>query len=221
MDAAHPAQDEPRTVVLIDDHAVVRAGLRRVLEELPGYEVTGEAGTLRDGLEKVEVKRPTLVIMDIGLPDGSGIDSLPQLLAKGHGCRVLILSMHDEPSYVEQAFAAGAHGYLLKDAAETELASAIATIVAGERYVYPPLGAKLAQAALDRANDPLTPRERDIARLLALGHTNQEVASQLFLSVRTVETHRSHLMGKLRLDSRADLVRWALKEGLLDDSPSS
>ena len=203
-------------VVLVDDHAVVRAGLKRLLEDHPQFAVVGEAGTVRDALEKVEVKRPDIVVMDIGLPDGNGLDALPDVIAKGRGCQVLILSMHDEPASVERAFAAGAHGYLLKDAAETELVAAMSALAAGERYVYPPLGARLAQAAVDKSNDPLTPREHDIARLLALGHTNQEVAAQLFLSVRTVETHRSHLMGKLSLSTRADLVRWALDAGLLE-----
>lgn len=203
-------------IVIVDDHAVVRAGLARLLEDREGIDVVGEAGDARSGLERIEVTRPDVAVLDIELPDGSGLDLVPDIMRRSAGTRVLILSMHDEPQFVEAAFAAGVHGYLLKDAADSELVAAIETLQAGERYVYPPLGARLAQAALDRANDPLTGREREIARLLALGHTNQEVASQLYLSVRTVETHRSHLMGKLRLSSRAELVRWALDEGLLD-----
>lgn len=137
------------------------------------------------------------------------------MLAKSTGTRVLILSMHDEASWVQEAFAAGAHGYLLKDAAETDLIEAIRTISSGETYVQPSLGARLAKAALAGPSDPLSDREREIARLLALGHTNHDIASQLYLSVRTVETHRSHIMTKLRLDSRAELVRWALDSGII------
>jgi two-component system response regulator NreC len=210
-----PAARELR-VLLVDDHAVLRAGLRLVLGAVDGISVVAEAGTVRDALEQAEVKRPDVVVLDVDLPDGSGIDMLPELLrVTRSAARVLILSMHDEPRYVEEAFAAGAHGYLLKDAAETELVAAINVLAAGEEYVYPPLGARMLQAARRGPDDPLTDREREIARLLALGHTNQEIAGQLFLSIRTIETHRSHLMGKLRLKTRAELTAWALERGLL------
>lgn len=208
--------DAPRIrIVLVDDHAVVRAGLARVLESHDGIEIVGQAGTIKDASERIEVTRPDVVVLDLELPDGNGLDLLPEIERRLPDTKVLVLSMHDETSYVQNAFAAGVDGYLLKDAAEAELAAALKAISSGERYVYPPLGARLAQAAIAQADDPLTPRERDIARLLALGHTNQEVASQLYLSVRTVETHRGHLMSKLGLHSRAELVRWALNEGLL------
>lgn len=207
-------------IVLVDDHAVVRAGLRRLLDEAEGdhLHVVGEAGTGKAALEIVEIKRPDIVVLDVELPDADGVELLPQLQRKARPqARFLILSMHDEPERVQQAFAAGAHGYLLKDAAEGELLAAIAAIHEGEQYLYPPLGASLMRAVNQGPSDPLTDRERDIARLLALGHTNQEIAAQLYLSVRTIETHRSHVMNKLRLDSRAELTRWALTAGLLDD----
>lgn len=209
--------DTDQTIVLVDDHAVVRAGLRRLLEDAEGVTVVGEAGNGRDALEVVEVKRPSVVLLDLDLPDTSGIDLLPEIQRVSRGAsQTLILSMHDEAKYVERAFAAGADGYLLKDAAESELVAALATLRAGERYVFPPLGAMLARAAMAGPSDPLTERERDITRLLALGHTNQEIASQLYLSVRTIETHRAHIMSKLSLNSRADLTKWALKNDLLD-----
>jgi DNA-binding NarL/FixJ family response regulator len=204
-------------IVLVDDHAVVRAGLRRLLEDAPGVEVVGEAGTAKEAVEQVEIKRPDVVVLDIGLPDADGLDIVETLRAKGRGSRVLVLSMHDEPERVERSFAAGADGYLVKDAAESELVAALESLQRGERYLYPPLGAALIKAASAPPADPLTDREREIVRLLALGHTNSEIAGQVHLSIRTVETHRAHAMAKLRLGSRAELVRWALDRGLLED----
>lgn len=225
MDASpqHGAGDEPEqvTVVLVDDHAIVRSGIRRMLDEAPGIRVVGEAGTGRDAIERVDISRPTVIVLDIELPDADGIDLIGELLAKGRGSRVLVLSMHDEPSYVERAFAAGAEGYLVKDALEGELVAAIEQLARGQRYLYPALGAAMAHAAVAPPADPLTDRERDIVRLLALGHTNVEVGTLLHLSVRTVETHRAHALAKLRLDGRAALVRWALERGLLDEHRST
>jgi two-component system response regulator NreC len=204
-------------ILLVDDHAVVRAGLRVLLDETPGFEVCGEAGTAKDAVELVEIRRPDVVVLDIGLPDADGLDIIETLRAKGRGSRILILSMHDEPARVEQAFLSGADGYLIKDAAEGELVAAIEAMHRGERYLYPPLGAAMIKASMAPPADPLTDREREIVRLLALGHTNAEIAQQVHLSVRTVETHRAHSMAKLRLSSRSELVRWALNRGLLDE----
>jgi two-component system, NarL family, response regulator NreC len=132
----------------------------------------------------------------------------------------LILSMQDDPAYVREAFAAGASGYVLKEAADAELVAAVREVAAGQRYVHPTLGARLVAAEADERarleEDPLSEREHEILRLLALGHTNQEIASQLYLSVRTVETHRAHIMQKLRISTRAELVRYALERGVLD-----
>lgn len=203
-------------VVLVDDHAIVRAGLATLLERSDGIEVVAQAGTVALALEKVEVTRPDVVVLDITLGDDDALESLPELLRLGRDPRVLILSMHDDVAHVQAAFAAGAHGYLIKDSATDELVEAIRALARGERYVHPVLGARLAQAATAPPADDLTDRERDVVRLLALGHTNTEVAGQLFLSVRTVETHRAHAMSKLRLASRAELVRWALDHDLLD-----
>lgn len=211
-----PLDTSTTRIVLVDDHAVVRAGLRHLLDDAPGFEVCGEAGTGHDALEVVEIKRPDVVVLDIGLPDVDGLDILEQLRVKGRGCKVLVLSMHDEPERVERSFNSGADGYLVKDAAEGELVAAIEALQRGERYLYPPLGAAMIKAASAPPSDPLTDREREIVRLLALGHTNAEIAGMVHLSIRTIETHRAHAMAKLRLSSRAVLVRWALEHGLLD-----
>jgi two-component system response regulator NreC len=207
----------PIRILLVDDHAVVRAGLRHLLADTGTIEVCGEAGTGRDALEQAEIKRPDVIVLDIGLPDVDGLDLVEQLRAKGRGSKVLVLSMHDEPERVERSFAAGADGYLVKEAAEGELVAAIDALVRGERYLYPPLGAAMVKAATAPPRDPLTDREREIVRLLALGHTNVEVAATVHLSIRTVETHRAHAMAKLRLSTRAELVAWALERGLLDE----
>jgi DNA-binding NarL/FixJ family response regulator len=183
--------------------------------------VVGEAGTGREALEQVEVKRPGIVVLDVDLPDVPGLELIPELVRKARDARLLILSTCDEADCVEQAFELGAHGYLLKDAAERELLAAVTALAGGNRYVYPPLGASLADAASREPNDPLSCRERALARLLGLGHTNQEVAASMFLSVRTVETHRAHLMEKLGLGARSELTRWTLEQGLLDERSGS
>ncbi|MCW2923024.1 MAG: response regulator transcription factor [Thermoleophilia bacterium] len=201
-------------VVLVDDHVIVRAALARLLDA-HGIDLVGQAGTVKDALEVVEVTRPDVVVLDIDLGSDNSLEAIPQMLSHAHQPRVLILSMHDDPATVQASFAAGAEGYLLKEAAESDLVDAIAALARGERYVHPALGARLARAALDGPTDTLTDREREIVRLLAFGHTNQEIAKQLFLSVRTVETHRAHSMAKLRLTSRVELVRWALDAQLL------
>jgi len=206
---------DPTRVVLVDDHGIVRAGLRRLIAETDDFDVVGEAGTLRDAIETIEVKRPDIVVLDITLGDDDSLAAMPDILKKARDAKILILSMHDDAEHVQHAFGVGVHGYLLKESAETDLVDALRTLGRGERYVHPTLGVRLAQAALRGPEDPLTDRERDIARLLAMGHTNQEIASKLFLSVRTVETHRAHVMTKLSLKTRAELVQWALDRGLI------
>lgn len=206
-------------ILLVDDHAVVRAGLRRLLEDSEGFDVCGEAGTAKDAIELVEIKRPDVVVLDISLPDADGLDIIDTLRTKGRGSRILVLSMHDEPERVERSFMSGADGYLVKEAAEGELVAALEALQRGERYLYPPLGAAMIKAATAPPADPLTDREREIVRMLALGHTNAEIAAQVHLSIRTVETHRAHAMAKLRLSSRSELVRWALDRGLLETRP--
>ena len=207
--------EKPIRIVVVDDHGVLRAGISRLISERDDMHIVGQAADISGAQEKVEVTRPDVLVLDISLGSENSLDALPAMLVKSSSTRVLILSMHDDPAWVQEAFAAGAHGYLLKDAAETDLIDAIRLIHGGETYVQPALGARLARAAMEAEADPLSDREREIARLLALGHTNQEIANQLYLSVRTVETHRAHIMTKLRLDSRAELVQWALDSGLI------
>ncbi len=154
------------------------------------------------------------------MPGKSGIEGIPALLQSASETKVLVLSMQDDPRYLREAFEAGASGYVLKEAADTEVVDAVRAVAAGERYVHPALGARLVQAEAEERRraeeDPLSDREREVLRLLALGHTNQEIAKMLYISVRTAETHRAHIMQKLRLSSRAELVRYALAEGLLE-----
>jgi two-component system response regulator NreC len=209
-------------VLLVDDHAVVRSGLRRVLEAEDDIEVVAEAGDLREAVFEARAQKPDVILMDVVMPGASGIEATPEVLKEAEDAKVLMLSMQDDPHYVREAFAAGASGYVLKEAADAEVVDAVREVANGGRYVHPALGARLIQAeAQERAQaeaDPLSDREREVLRLLALGHTNQEIAKMLYLSVRTVETHRAHIMQKLRLTTRAELVRYALDQGLLDDT---
>jgi len=207
-------------VLIVDDHAVVRSGLRLLLDAEEDLEPVGEAGSARDAVFQARALKPDVILLDIVMPEQTGLDVLPQLKHESPDVQVLILSMQDEPRYVREAFAAGASGYVLKEAADTEVVAAVREVAAGGRYVNPELGARLVAADTEAAKraeeDPLSDREREVLRLLALGHTNQEIAKQLYISVRTAETHRAHIMQKLRLTSRAELVRHALAQGLLE-----
>jgi two-component system, NarL family, response regulator NreC len=207
-------------VLIVDDHAVVRAGLRLLLDAEDDIETVGEAGDAREAIFEARSTKPDVVLMDVVLGGKSGIEVTPELLHEEPEARILVLSMQDDPRYVREAFAAGAHGYVLKEAADTELVTAVREVARGGRYVHPTLGARMAAAdaaAADAAeHDPLSDREREVLRLLALGHTNQEIAQMLYISVRTAETHRAHIMQKLRLETRAELVRYALAQGLLE-----
>jgi len=207
-------------IVVVDDHAVVRSGLRLLLGAEDDMEVVGDAGNVRDAVFEVRAAKPDVVLLDVTMPGESGIDGLPKLLHEAPETKVLMLSMQDDTSYVREAFAAGARGYVLKEAIDAEVVSAVREVAEGNRYVHPALGARMvaadaaAQAAV--AADPLSDREREVLRLLALGHTNQEIAKQLFISVRTAETHRAHIMRKLQLSTRAELVRYAIEHGRLE-----
>jgi two-component system response regulator NreC len=212
-------------VLIVDDHAVVRSGLKLVLEAEDGIEPVGEAGTARDAVFEARSTKPDVILLDVVMPDQSGLEIIPTLLQEHPEVRILVLSMQDDPRYVREAFAAGARGYVLKEAADNEVVAAVREVASGGRYVHPELGARLVAAESEerrRANeDPLSERESEVLRLLALGHTNQEIAKQLFISVRTAETHRAHIMQKLRLSSRAELVRYALERGLMENPPPS
>jgi two-component system response regulator NreC len=211
-------------IVLIDDHAVVRSGLSLLLNGEDDIEVVGEGGSAQDAVFRARALKPDVMLLDIVMPGESGIEVLPKLLKESPETKVLVLSMQDDPSYVREAFAAGARGYVLKEAVDEEVVAAVREIANGGHYVHPALGARMVAAeAQERAAaeaDPLSEREREVLRLLALGHTNQEIAQTLYISVRTAESHRAHIMQKLRLTTRAELVRYAISHGLLTEEPS-
>ena len=207
--------------VVVDDHAVVRSGITLLLDREQDIEVVGDAGNARDAVFHARALKPDVILLDVVMPGESGIDVLPRLLKESPESKVLVLSMQDDPSYVREAFAAGGSGYVLKEAADEEVVAAVREIANGGRYVHPALGARMvaaeAEARAAAEADPLSEREREVLRLLALGHTNQEIAKMLYISVRTAETHRAHIMQKLRLSTRAELVRYALSQGLLEE----
>ena len=208
-------------VLIVDDHALVRSGLRLLLESEEDITVEDEGGTADDAVRLARLHKPDVVLLDVSMPGRTGLDAAPEIREAAPKAQILVLSMQDDPSYVREAFASGASGYLLKEAADSELVSAVREVAGGKRYVHPALGARLAAAEAEAeakaAADPLSDREREVLRLLALGHTNQEIAKMLYISVRTAETHRAHIMQKLRLSTRAELVRYALQQGLLED----
>jgi two-component system response regulator NreC len=206
--------------VVVDDHAVVRSGIKLLLDRERDIDVVGEAGSAKDAIFTVRALKPDVILLDVVMPGESGIEVLPKLLKESAETKVLVLSMQDDPSYVREAFAAGASGYVLKEAADEEVVAAVREIADGGRYVHPALGARMvtaeAEARAAAEADPLSEREREVLRLLALGHTNQEIAKMLYISVRTAETHRAHIMQKLGFSTRAELVRYALSHGLLE-----
>jgi two-component system response regulator NreC len=214
------AADDTTTVFVVDDHAVVRSGLKLLLTREADFDVVGEASTAAEAAARVAAINPDIMLLDVTMPGESGIEALPRILAAAPETKVVVLSMHDDPMYVREAFALGASGYVLKEAADSEVVAALRQVASGGRYVNPELGARMVAAEVQSRReaeaDPLTDREREVLRLLALGHTNQEIATMLYISVRTAETHRAHIMQKLRLSSRAELVRYALAHGLLE-----
>jgi DNA-binding NarL/FixJ family response regulator len=203
------------SVLIVDDHEIVRAGIRHRLETEPDIAPVGEAGTAEQAIVRARALQPNLVLLDLLMPRKSGYEAIPEILSVSPQSRVLVLSSQAAPSSVRQAISAGASGYLPKRASDGELVDAIRRVAAGERYVEPDLGAQLVVADGVPALEPLSDRERDVLHLLALGHTNQEIGKKLYISVRTVDTHRAHIMRKLRLETRAELVLFALANGLI------
>ena len=203
-------------VVLADDHAVVRGALRALLEGRPEIEVVGEAGTVAEVKEVVAAVAPEVVVLDVNMPDGLGIDAVGELRERSPGTGIVLLTMERDVGLARQALAAGALGYLFKDAAHLELVEAIHAAAAGERYLTAAVAAGLSHEDPGADARELSPRESEVLRLMALGHTNREIGEQLGLSVRTVETHRSHVQQKLGLTTRPELTRYALERGLVD-----
>jgi two-component system, NarL family, response regulator NreC len=212
-------EPERLRLVLADDHAVVRAGLRMLLESVPGWEVVAESGDAESARRQTHGHHPDVLVLDLTMPGGSSLAILPRLRSESPGTRVLMLTMEADPAIARQALAEGAAGYVLKEAAGTELVGAIRRIAAGGSYLDPALGAALAASAPPASDRPadLSGRELEVLRLIALGHTNAEIADALFLSVRTIESHRGHIQAKTGCSTRAELVTFALDAGLLDE----
>lgn len=208
-------------IALCDDHGVVRSGLRLILDAEDDLEVVGEANGAKEAVALAGTCLPDVFVMDLGLPDGSGIDATAAVVQVSPTTQVLVLSVHDDVAYLRRAFEAGAAGYLIKDAADIELVQAVRLVASGKKYVHPTLGAALLapDAPLARLGGPggeLSDRELQVLRMMALGLTNAEIGQRLHVSVRTVETHRSHIHQKLNVRNRAELVRRARQAGLLD-----
>src|SRR4051794_11482414 len=200
-------------IVIADDHAVVRSGLRVLLDMEADLEVVAEAGSVEATAEAVREHRPDLLVLDVHFGATNSLDAIPRLLAASPDTRVLVLTMQDDPAFAREALRAGARGYVLKEAPRSEVVEAVRAVARGETYLHPDLAAR---AVLEP--DPagrLSPRELEILRLIALGHTNAEIATDLFLSVRTIETHRANLQAKLGVSGRAELVRCALERELI------
>jgi two-component system response regulator NreC len=200
------------TIVVADDHAVVRGGLRRLLDAEPDFRVVAEAGDVEETKARVAEHRPEILLLDLHMPGGGSLPALRAIRDASPATGILILTMQDDPGYAREAMSRGARGYVLKEAEEADLLHAVRTVAAGATYLQPELGARLLTQSVA---EPLTQRERDVLRLIALGHTNSEAAEQLHLSVRTVETHRANIQSKLGSTGRAELVRHAMEHGLI------
>jgi len=219
MPTAHASEDsgaDTTTIVLADDHTVVRSALRMLLEAEPDFEVLAEAGDADTAVRYVLGHKPTVLILDLNMPGRSSLEALPDMQEASPATEIVVLTMQNEPAFARKALQAGVRGYVLKDAADTELVQAVRSAAAGDTYLQPALGARLASEPDSDRADGLSEREREVLRLIALGHTNAEIAEQLFLSIRTVESHRAHILQKLRLSSRAELVRYALECGIVE-----
>jgi len=215
QNGADAGAGETIRIVLADDHAVVRSGLRMVLETESDLEVVAEAGDVESARRYVRGHHPDVLVLDLNMPGGSSLEAIPLIREESPKTQIVVLTMQQEPAFAREALGGGALGYVLKEAADDELVEAVRRASAGESYLTPRLGARIASEPPPGPPDDLSDRELDVLRLIALGHTNSEIAGQLYLSVRTVETHRSHIQQKLRVSTRAELVGYALERGLI------
>jgi two-component system response regulator NreC len=231
---AHTATDAPMRpegslekirVLLADDHTILRAGLKMMLNAQPDIEAVGEASDGKQAISEAERLCPDVVIMDITMPECNGIEATRQIKRILPEVRVLVLTMHENEEYLFQTLRAGAAGYMLKEAADTDLISAIRVVSSGRFYLSPSAQSMLVSDYLQRVHtgeerdsySALTEREREILKLVAEGYTNSQIGERLFISPKTVDTHRTHIMDKLNLHSRAELVKYAMRRGLLED----
>jgi two-component system, NarL family, response regulator NreC len=205
---------EHTTIVLADDHAVVRSALRMLLEAEPGLEVVAQAGDADSASRYVLGHKPDVVVLDLNMPGRPSLEVVPEMKERSPGTEIVVLTMQDDPAFAREAMRAGVLGYVLKDSADAELVTAVRMAAEGRTYLQPQLGARIAAEPTGPADD-LSEREVEVLRLIALGHTNAEIAEKLYLSVRTVESHRANVQRKLDLSTRAELVRYALDHGLV------
>jgi len=212
-------------ILLADDHTILRAGLKMMLYAQPDMEIVGEAQDGRQSMQEAQRLQPDIILMDITMPDMNGIEATKQIKKLLPEIKILILTMHEHDEYIFQALRAGASGYMLKEAADTELISAIHIIQSGQFYLSPTAQSVMVGDYLQRLRtgedkdsySSLTEREREILKLVAEGYTNNQIAERLVISPKTVDTHRTHIMDKLNLHSRAELVKYAMRRGLLED----
>jgi two-component system response regulator NreC len=211
------ARPDQIKIVVADDHAIVRSGLRMLLEAEKGLQVVAEARDVPSALRYVRAHRPTVLILDLNMPGEPSLPAIGTVSEVSPDTKVVVLAMQDDPALAREALRAGALGYVLKEAADSELVEAVRLAAQGRTYLQPELGARLATEPPGPKGPPddLTEREAEVLRLIALGHTNNEIAGQLYLSVRTIESHRAHIHQKLRLSTRAELVRYALDHELI------
>ena len=208
-------------IVLVDDHALVRQGFRRILEEDPGLQVAGEAGSAEEGVALVKQQRPDVVLMDMAMPDANGIQAAREILRERPDTKVLVLSMYSDAQYVRSALDAGVSGYILKSALETDLTPAVRAVAHGQQYLSPELSGVLIKALRDRDEpdddtfDKLTEREKQVLQYIAHGKSNKEIAAILGLSVNTIAVHRANLMSTLGVHKAAELVLYAVRKGLV------
>jgi two-component system, NarL family, response regulator NreC len=219
--AAVPEAEEPAItgeeikIVLAEDHGVVRSALRMLLDAEEDLQVVAEAGDVESTVRFVGGHKPDVLILDLNMPGGPSLRAVPEMLEASPETRIVVLTMQSDPVFAREAMQAGVRGYILKDAADSELVKAVRLAAQGNIYLQPELGARLAAEPTGPPDD-LSEREVEILRLIALGHTNGEIAEDLYLSVRTVESHRSHIQQKLRMSKRSELVRYALERNLLE-----